>query len=108
MNMTANAPDEESIRNALMDVVDPEVGMNVVELGLVYGVEVTPERIRVQMTMTSQACPMGDMIVESARNAIRGAAPGMEDIEVELVWAPPWTPNRMSESARDRFGWPGS
>ena len=107
MNTAAELPTEESIRHALEDVVDPEVGLNIVDLGLVYGVEISDQRIRVQMTMTSQACPMGDMIVRDARNAIRACAPGIEDIEVELVWDPPWTPDKMSESARSHFGWSG-
>jgi metal-sulfur cluster biosynthetic enzyme len=106
--MSNEAPSEESIRHALLDVVDPEVGMNIVDLGLVYGVEASAERIRVKMTMTSAACPMSDMILEAVRNAIGAAAPGVADIDVEMVWDPPWTPDMMSESARGRFGWPGS
>jgi len=102
------APTEDEIRDALRYVVDPEVGLNVVDLGLVYGIEVSAERIGVRMTMTTPACPLSDTIMESARAAVRAAAPQVPDIEIELVWDPPWTPDMMSEIARGHFGWPGS
>lgn len=102
------APTEEAIRDALRYVVDPEVGLNVVDLGLVYGVEVSEGRIAVRMTMTTPACPVADTLVESARAAVSAAAPTIPDIEVELVWDPPWSPDMMSEIARDHLGWPGS
>lgn len=97
----------ERVLDALRQVDDPEVGMNIVELGLVYGVDAGPARISVQMTMTSAACPMGEDIVEDALHAIRRAFPGVDDVDVELVWDPPWTPARMSAQARDFFGWTG-
>lgn len=96
---------EETVWDALRTVDDPEVGMNVVDLGLVYGVEVRGGGVRVELTMTSPACPLGDAIVESAACAIRAAAPGAGKVDVTLVWDPPWTPERMSEAARKRFGW---
>lgn len=96
---------ESEVREALREVQDPEAGMSVVDLGLVYGVEVSPTRIHVRMTMTSPACPVAPYIVEEAVAAIRAAADGVPDVVVELVWDPPWTPERMSESARRRFGW---
>ena len=95
---------EDLVREALSTVVDPEAGMNVVELGLVYGIEIAGECVHVRMTMTTPACPMGDMILDSAREAIRVIAPDAT-IELELVWDPPWTPAMMSESARGFFGW---
>ena len=97
--------DEESVRDALREVNDPEVGMNIVDLGLVYDVEVSPVRVRVTMTMTSPTCPMGDYLVDSVRDAVRRAAPEVPDVEVKLVWDPPWTPERMNEDARKFFGW---
>jgi metal-sulfur cluster biosynthetic enzyme len=97
--------DEESVRDALREVNDPEVAMNIVDLGLVYGVEVSPARVRVTMTMTSPTCPMGDYLVDSVRDAVRRVAPEVPDVEVELVWDPPWTPDRMNEDARKFFGW---
>ncbi len=97
--------DEESVRDALRKVNDPEVGMNIVDLGLVYDVEVSPVRVRVTMTMTSPTCPMGDYLVDSVRDAVHRAAPEVPDVEVKLVWDPPWTPERMNEDARKFFGW---
>ena len=101
-------PTEDTIRDALRDVVDPEAGLNVVDLGLVYSIDVGAERVGVRMTLTTPACPLGDTIVESARNAIRAATPQIPDIQIELVWDPPWNPDMMSEFARAHFGWPGS
>lgn len=98
---------EDEVRDALRDVVDPEVGMNIVDLGLVYGVETSDDRIAVRMTMTSAGCPMSETILESARAALQAAAPSAS-IELELVWEPPWTPDMMSGIARGHFGWPES
>ena len=98
-------PTEEVVWDALRTVDDPEVGMSVVDLGLVYGVEVRGDDVSVTITMTSPACPLGDVIIENASAAIRAAAPGAGKIDVALVWDPPWTPERMSEAARRRFGW---
>ena len=101
----AETPTEESVREALKAVDDPEAGMNIVELGLVYAVEVAEDRIRVRMTMTSPACPMGDYLTESARDAVRRAYPLVREVDVDLVWEPMWTPEMMSEEARNFFGW---
>lgn len=100
-------PTEDMVRDSLRSVVDPEVGLNVVDLGLVYGIEASAGRIAVRMTMTTPVCPLSETIVESARAAIRAAAPQVPDVEIELVWDPPWNPGMMSEIARDHFGWPG-
>jgi metal-sulfur cluster biosynthetic enzyme len=102
-----SAPTEDAIRDALRFVTDPEVGLNVIDLGLVYSIEVSAERIGVRMTMTTPACPVADTLVESVREAVRAAAPKTADIEIELVWDPPWNPEMMSEIARAHFGWPG-
>ena len=100
-----NAPTEEALLDALRSVEDPEAGMNIVELGLVYGVEATPPTASVRMTMTSAACPLGDYLTDSVRDALRLRFPELERVDVELVWEPPWTPERMSEEARNFFGW---
>jgi metal-sulfur cluster biosynthetic enzyme len=100
-----NAADEDAVRDALRGVIDPEAGMNIVELGLVYGVEVSPEAVQVQMTMTSAACPMADMIVDDVHRVLRTVVPAGVPVDVELVWDPPWTPERMSDFAREHFGW---
>lgn len=95
----------ESVREALTTVIDPEAGMNVLDLGLVYGIEVANARIRVRMTMTTPACPSASLLAEQAREAVRRAFPEAEAVDVELVWDPPWHPGRMSDDAKRRFGW---
>ncbi len=104
-DQTSDMPTEVAIRDALRNVIDPEVGMNVVDLGLVYGIEIAPNRVQVNMTMTTPACPMGSMIAEDAREAIRDIAPEAAEIDVQLVWDPPWSPALMSEHAKQNFGW---
>ena len=100
-------PTEAQVRAALCTVDDPEVGMSVVDLGLVYRIDIAPERVRVEMTMTSAACPMGDMITDNAHRAVSAVLPERIAVDVVLVWDPPWTPEMMSERARQSFGWPG-
>jgi len=97
--------DQEALLEALRSVNDPEAGMNIVELGLVYGVEATPPTATVRMTMTSAACPLGDYLSDAVRDTLRARFPELEQVNVELVWEPPWTPERMSEEARNFFGW---
>jgi len=98
-------PDDDAVREALRQVEDPEAGMNIVDLGLVYGIEVSAGRVDVEMTMTTAACPMADMIVDQARDAIAAIVPEGTAIDVRLVWDPPWTPDRMTGIAREHFGW---
>jgi metal-sulfur cluster biosynthetic enzyme len=101
-----NPIDEDQVRDALRQVLDPEAGMNIVDLGLVYGVQVSDDAgVSVQITMTSAACPMAEMIVDDAQAAIESALPQGTPVQVELVWDPPWTPDRMSGFAREHFGW---
>lgn len=103
--MTEPAINEQAVREALRVVLDPEVGVNIVDLGLVYGVEVTDDHIYVVMTMTSPACPMGSYITDTARHALRALAPSIADIQVHLVWDPPWHAGMMSAAAKDTLGW---
>jgi metal-sulfur cluster biosynthetic enzyme len=98
-------PDDDAIREALRQVEDPEAGMNIVDLGLVYAIEVAPGRVDVEMTMTTAACPMADMIVDQARDVIAASVPEGTTIDVRLVWDPPWTPDRMTGIAKEHFGW---
>ena len=96
---------EEEVKQALMTVEDPEAGMSVLDLGLVYTIAASPEKVLVEMTMTSPACPASDYLIDEASAAIRAVAPAGTDVQVSLVWDPPWTPERMSADARARFGW---
>jgi metal-sulfur cluster biosynthetic enzyme len=98
-------PDEQAVRDALRVVDDPEVGMNIVDLGLVYGVDVTDAAVRVALTMTTAACPMTDMIVEQARGVLDALVPVGTVVDIALVWDPPWSPHMMSPAAKEHFGW---
>lgn len=90
---------------ALHRVVDPEVAMTIVDVGLVYGVTVTPDRVHVLLTMTSAACPVTDLIVEEVQAELDQVVPDGMEIAVELVWEPPWTTDRMSPRAKAFMGW---
>lgn len=93
------------IVGALERVVDPEIAMNIVDVGLVYGVIVKDQRVDVNVTMTSAACPVTDVIVDEIETELDRALPEGMQIHVELVWEPPWTPERMSDKARGFMGW---
>jgi metal-sulfur cluster biosynthetic enzyme len=104
--MTPTPIDEDRVRDALRAVIDPEAGMNIVDLGLVYGIEVGGDgAVTLQLTMTSAACPMADMIVDNVHDALAGALGAGVPVTVDMVWDPPWTPERMSDFAREHFGW---
>ncbi|GAB6876967.1 metal-sulfur cluster assembly factor [Thermaerobacter litoralis] len=95
---------EEQVREALTDVIDPEIGLNVVDLGLVYRCEVDDEGVvEVDMTLTAIGCPLGDQIVSQAKQAIERLE-GVKEARVRLVWSPPWRPEMMSERARMLLG----
>jgi metal-sulfur cluster biosynthetic enzyme len=98
-------PGTEAILAALRHVVDPEIGINVVDLGLVYEADIQDGDVRVVMTMTTAACPLGESITEEAKTAIRQHVRGVTSVSVDLVWEPPWQPSMMSAAARERLGW---
>ena len=103
--MISAMPDDDAVRDALRLVEDPEAGMNIVDLGLVYLIEVNGKSVHVEMTMTTAACPMADMIIDHAHRAIAAICPSDAQIGVHLVWDPPWSPDKMTGVARDHFGW---
>lgn len=92
------------ILRALRAVIDPEVGIDVVSLGLVYEATREGDRARVVMTMTTPACPLGEVIVDDARTAVERLVPGIRHADIELVFEPPWTAERMSPEARRQLG----
>lgn len=98
--MVAEPTTAETVREALEEVEDPELPINVVDLGLIYGVSVDGSRVDVEMTMTSLACPAEDMLRDSVIERLE-SMPGVESASVEVVWDPPWTAARMSEEARE-------
>lgn len=94
----------EQILDALRGVIDPEIGINIADLGLVYSAEEKDGKIDVSMTMTTAACPMGNMLRDQARDAIKKRFPEAKSVNVELVWTPPWNPDMMSEAAKRKLG----
>ena len=102
----AGRPDlQPAIERALRRVTDPEVSMSIVDVGLVYGVTVGERALRVEMTMTSAACPVTDVIVDEAWHELARVVPQEIELDIDVVWEPPWTPDRMSERGRRFMGW---
>lgn len=95
----------EAVEQALRRVVDPELALSIVDVGLVYGVTLAAGRLHAVLTMTSAACPVADVLVEDVQLELERVAPAGIEVEVELVWEPPWTPQRMSPHARAFMGW---
>ena len=91
---------ETGIRDALRHVIDPELGVNIVDLGLVYRIEMEGARARIAMTMTSPACPMVDYLKDLVVSAIRQRIADVEDVDIIIEWEPPWDPDMMSDAAR--------
>ena len=93
--------EQEDVLEAMRDVVDPELGINVVDLGLVYGVDVDAERIAtIDMTLTSAACPLTDVIEDQAREALDGV---VADFRINWVWMPPWGPEHITDDGREQL-----
>lgn len=93
----------EALRTALRDVIDPELGFNIVDLGLIYGIQVVEGRAEIVMTMTTPGCPAAGYIEAGVQQRI-AAMEGIKDVQVIVTWTPPWSPDRMSEAAKQRFG----
>ena len=98
---------EDTIREALKQVIDPELFVNIIDLGLVYGVNVEEaegkSNINIEMTLTSPACPAGPQLVGQSKDVLTRLE-GAGAVDVKLVMSPPWTPDRMTEDARDQLG----
>ncbi|WP_283780086.1 metal-sulfur cluster assembly factor [Nocardia sputi] len=93
----------EDIEEAMRDVVDPELGINVVDLGLVYGLRVEEDNIAIlDMTLTSAACPLTDVIEDQSRNALVRSGL-VEDLKINWVWMPPWGPDKITEDGREQL-----
>jgi len=98
-------PSPETLREVLRAVIDPEAGMNIVDLGLVYDVTVSADGVHVLMTTTSPACPVGELIADEVTTALRAALPADLSVDVTLTWSPGWDSSMMSDVARRHFGW---
>jgi metal-sulfur cluster biosynthetic enzyme len=96
---------EERVRDALRHVVDPELGINIVDLGLVYDIDISPEGVvHVEYTLTTMGCPIGPLIEHQMQSLLAGV-PGVHEFEAEMVLRPPWSPEMMSEEAKAALGY---
>ncbi len=96
---------ESDILQALQGVNDPEVGVNIVDLGLIYSTEIHGDKVRIAMTMTTPACPMHSYRTEEVRAAILTLYEEVEDVIVDLVWDPVWSPQMISTAGKRQLGW---
>jgi metal-sulfur cluster biosynthetic enzyme len=95
---------EDEIREALRDVIDPELGVNIVDLGLVRTIDVSGQGVRITMTMTSPACPLRDYLQDLVESNVMSRVSDAQSVAVEIVNDPPWSPDLMSEAARRQLG----
>ena len=103
MSELAKAPSQEEVMDALSNVIDPELGLDFVELGLIYGVEVNEGHVHVTFTLTTPGCPIGPQVTEQIDEFV-SEVDGVKTVESEMVFTPPWSPERMSEDAKFALG----
>ena len=96
--------DEEDVFDALSNVIDPELGLDFVELGLIYGVEVDGGAVNITFTLTTPACPIGPQVSEQMQEFV-GELPGVTEVNPSMVFTPPWSPEKMSEDAKFALGY---
>jgi len=95
---------ENQVLESLKDCYDPEIPVNLVDLGLIYGITIVDDWVGVKMTLTSPGCPASSMISEQVKERVK-KVPGVGDVDVRIVWQPEWTPARMTDEARNKLGW---
>ncbi len=103
LHMLAPSPDPDAVLAALGEVVDPELALDILALGLVYAVQIAGEAVAVEMTLTTPGCPLHGSIVAAVEGRL-AAVDGVESVDVTVVWDPPWTPASMSDEARRALG----
>src|ERR1700738_4807213 len=103
MSETAASPSEADVMDALSNVIDPELGLDFVELGLIYSVEVNGGNVSVTFTLTTPGCPIGPQVTEQIEEFV-GELEGVKVVESEMVFTPPWSPEKMSEDAKFALG----
>jgi metal-sulfur cluster biosynthetic enzyme len=104
MQLLAAPLTPELVNELLLDVIDPELGVNIVDLGLVYDVRISDRDVEVVMTLTTQGCPLGGFIEDEILDRL-AQAPQIGRVAVTLVWEPPWDPEQMTDAAREQLGW---
>jgi metal-sulfur cluster biosynthetic enzyme len=97
-------PSEQEVMDVLKKCYDPEIPINLVDLGLIYGVDVADDKVKVTMTLTAPGCPMHTTISEDVQRKLLKLE-DLNEAEVEVVWEPPWNPEKMSETAKRMLGW---
>ncbi|HID16305.1 MAG TPA: metal-sulfur cluster assembly factor [Candidatus Atribacteria bacterium] len=95
--------DEKRVKRALSEVIDPEIGLNIVDLGLIYDIKLEDNKVYIKMTLTVPGCPLGNFIMEQAREKVKEIE-GIEDVNIELVWDPPWNISMVSDEAKKKLG----
>jgi metal-sulfur cluster biosynthetic enzyme len=95
---------EDDVYEALSNVIDPELGLDFVELGLIYGLEIEESSVHVTFTLTTPACPIGPQVTEQIQEFV-GELPGVETVTASMVFTPPWSPDKMSEDAKFALGY---
>ena len=99
-------PDEGAVLEALKDVIDPEIGLNIVDLGLIYDLGIAADgAVKVEMTLTTPGCPLHAAINDAVHRALE-PVPGVSKVDMDLVWMPPWTPEMITPAGRRALGWP--
>ena len=96
-------PDQALIYEKLKQIYDPEVGINIVDMGLIYSLDIADNKVEITMTLTSPGCPAGPQILSQVDSQVKTVA-GVEDVDINVVWSPPWSPDMLSEEARDQLG----
>lgn len=95
---------EDQILESLKECYDPEIPVNIVDLGLIYGITIVDDWVGVKMTLTSPGCPASSMISQQVKDRVQ-KIPGVREADVRIVWQPEWTPARMTDDARNKLGW---
>ena len=96
-------PDQALIYEKLKEIYDPEVGINIVDMGLIYSLDIAENKVEITMTLTSPGCPAGPQILSQVDSQVK-TLDGIEDVDIKVVWSPPWSPDMLSEEARDQLG----
>ena len=94
---------EEIVLEQIKQVIDPDVGLNIVDMGLIYGVDINDDIVDITMTLTSPGCPAAPQLLNGSQTVVQHLA-GVEEVNINVVWTPPWDPEMMSEEAKDELG----
>ena len=94
---------EDAVFAAVKEIIDPEVGINIVDMGLIYGVDIEEETVNITMTLTSPGCPAGGQLINGTQHVTQQLE-GVDEVNINVVWTPRWTPEMMTEEAKDELG----